>query len=66
MAPRCYFVQDNKVIVKRLISDVKVEVKKMERWKWMWWGVVDSMDTTVFSFSEEQGEFACMQQIDIN
>jgi len=37
--PRGYLVQDNKVIVKRLISDVKVEIKDVERWKWTWWGV---------------------------
>ena len=39
-APRAYTVTDNKIIVKRLISDFQITAaQKPERWRWTWWGI---------------------------
>ncbi len=38
-APRGYFLQNNLIIVKRIIGDLEIIVsKKPKIWKWTWWG----------------------------
>jgi hypothetical protein len=38
-APRGYILQNNLIIVKRMISDLEIIVSKEPKfWKWTWWG----------------------------
>jgi hypothetical protein len=38
-APRGYFLQNNLIIVKRIIGDLEIIVSKEPKfWKWTWWG----------------------------
>jgi hypothetical protein len=38
-APRGYFLQNNLIIVKRIIGDIEIIVSKEAKiWKWTWWG----------------------------